>query len=77
MNQLPAGKAPGVDSNPTEFYQDLWEYIQLDVFNFVSESVTQATIAAELNISKIALIPKTEDMLRISGPSPYLIFYMK
>ena len=31
MKQLPAGKAPGVDSIPAEFYQEVWEDIEVDV----------------------------------------------
>lgn len=30
MKQLPAGKSPGVDSIPAEFYQELWEDIDSD-----------------------------------------------
>ena len=62
MKQLPAGKAPGVDAIPSEFYQELWEDIETDVFNFVTESVTQACISEELNVSKIALLPKTRQV---------------
>ena len=70
MKQLPAGKAPGVDAIPSEFYQELWEDIETDVFNFVTESVTQACISEELNVSKIALLPKTEDRSRIQNFRP-------
>lgn len=59
MKQLPAGKAPGVDSIPAEFYQEMWEDIGMDIYSFVSESVSQSYITEELNISKIALLPKT------------------
>jgi hypothetical protein len=52
MKQLPTGKSPGVD-------------IDLDIFNFVSEAIAQASIAKNLNISKIALLPKSEDRLKI------------
>ena len=61
MKQLPAGKAPGVDAIPAEFYQELWEDIDLDIFNFVSEAISHTYIAEELNVSKIALLPKLED----------------
>jgi hypothetical protein len=61
IKQLPTGKTPGVDSIPTEFYQELWDDIELDVFNFVSESTQQCFLAEELNVSKIALLPKSED----------------
>ena len=70
MKQLPAGKAPGVDAIPAEFYQELWEDISLDIFNFVSESINQAHINPELNISKIALLPKSEDRSRIQNFRP-------
>ena len=70
MKQLPAGKSPGVDSIPAEFYQELWEDIDVDIFNFVSESINQCFIAEELNISKIALLPKSEDRLRIQNYRP-------
>lgn len=70
MKQLPAGKAPGVDSIPSEFYQELWEDIESDVFNFVSESINQCFLEDELNMSKIALLPKSEDRLRIQNYRP-------
>lgn len=58
VKQLPAGKAPGVDAIPSQFYQAMWEDIEFVVFNFVSESITRAHIDEELIISKITLIPK-------------------
>lgn len=61
VKQLPPGKAPGVDSIPAEFFHKLWEDIEFDVFNFVSETISEASINEVLNISKIALIPKSED----------------
>ena len=70
IKQLPAGKAPGVDSIPAEFYQAMWGDIDLDIFNFVSESISQSHIAADLNISKIALLPKSEDRSRIQNFRP-------
>ena len=70
MKQLPAGKAPGVDSIPSEFYQEMWEDIESDVFNFVSESMDHCLLEEELNISKIALLPKSEDRLRIQNYRP-------
>ena len=70
VKQLPAGKAPSVDSIPAEFYQAMWADIDLDIFNFVSESITQARIAAELNVSKIALLPKSEDRSKIQNFRP-------
>jgi hypothetical protein len=68
--QLPAGKSPGVDSIPAEFYQEMWEDIEFDIFNFVSESISQAFLAEELNVSKIALLPKSEDRLHIKNYRP-------
>ena len=70
VKQLPAGKAPGIDTIPAEFYQEAWEEIQFDIFNFVLESISQEGIAEELNISKIALIPKSEDRLRVQYYRP-------
>ena len=70
MKNLPAGKAPGVDAVPAEFYQDLWEEIGADIFNFAAESIEQAHISAEMNVSKIALLPKTEDRSRIKNFRP-------
>ena len=70
MKQLLAGKAPGVDSVPGEFYQELWEDIEFDVFNFVSETIQEAAIHEELNISKIALLPKSEDRQKIQNFRP-------
>ena len=70
MKQLPEGKSPGVDSIPAEFYHELWEYIDVDIFNFVSESITQCFLTEELNISKIALLPKSEDRIRIQNYRP-------
>ena len=70
MKQVPAGKSPGIDSIPAEFYHELWEDIEMDIFNFVSESISQCCISEELNVSKIALLPKSEDRLRIQNFRP-------
>ena len=70
MKQLPPGKAPGTDAIPSEFYQEMWEEIELDIFNFASEAIEQACISEELNVSKIALLPKTEDRSRIQNFRP-------
>ena len=70
MNQIPAGKAPGVDSIPSEFYHELWDDIGPDVFNFVCETVSQTCITEELNVSKIALLLKSEDRIRIQNYRP-------
>jgi exonuclease III len=70
LKQLPAGKAPGIDAIPAEFYQEMWDDIEFDIFNFVSESISQAHISDELNISKIALLPKSEDRSRIQNFRP-------
>jgi hypothetical protein len=70
MKQLPDGKSPGVDSIPAKFYHEMWDDIDTDIFNFVQESITQCYLLDELNISKIALIPKSEDRLRIQNYRP-------
>ena len=70
VKNMPTGKSPGVDTIPTEFYQETWDDIQVDVFNFVSESINQEGIADELNISKIALLPKSEDRLKVQNYRP-------
>lgn len=70
MKQLPPGKTPGTDAIPAEFYQELWEEIELDIFNFVAESIEQAHISEELNVSKIAVLPKPEDRWRIQNFRP-------
>lgn len=70
VKQLPAGKAPGVDSIQAEFYQEVWEDIETDIFNFVSEAIDQAQISEDLNISKIALLPISEDRSRIQNYRP-------
>ena len=70
VKQLPAGKAPGTDTIPVEFYQALWGDIDMDIFNFVVESATHAHIAEELNVSKIALLPKSEDRSKIQNFRP-------
>lgn len=65
MKQLPANKSLGVDSILAEFYQEMWVDIKFDIFNFVSEWISQAYITKELNTNKIANLPKTEDILRV------------
>lgn len=70
VQQLPSGKAPGVDTIPAEFYQILWEDIKLDIFNFTVEAIQQAHINEELNVSKIALLPKSEDRRRVQNFRP-------
>ena len=70
VKQLPAGKAPGTDTIPAEFYQELWSEISGDVLCFIEESLSQAHIEAELNISKIALLPKSEDRSKVQNFRP-------
>lgn len=70
VKKLLAGKAPGTDTIPVEFYQELWSDIQEEVLCFVVESTSQAHLAAELNISKIALLPKSEDRSRVQNFRP-------
>ena len=70
VKQLPAGKAPGTDTVPAEFYHETWGDIDRDIFNFVEETITQAHIAEDLNISKIALLPKSEDRSRVKNFRP-------
>ena len=70
MKELPAGKAPGVDAIPAEFYQALWDDIGNDIFSFVLEAVQEAHIEAELNVSKIALLPKSVDRSRVQNFRP-------
>lgn len=52
MKQRHAAKSPKVDSIPTELYQEMWEDIEFDIFNFVSESIREECILEELNICK-------------------------
>ena len=59
VKQLPTGKSLGVDSIPAKFYHELWEDLELDIFNFILESMQQCHLAEELNVSKIALLPKS------------------
>jgi hypothetical protein len=70
VKELPSGKAPGVDAIPAEFYQELWKDIEFDVFNFVGEAISQEHISDELNTSKIALLPKSEDRMRVQNYRP-------
>ena len=70
MKQLPAGKSLGVDTIPAEFYQEMWDDIESDIFNFVSEAINQCSLHEEINISKIALLPKSEDRLKIQNYRP-------
>ena len=70
MKQLPSGKAPGVDAMPAEFYQELWDELDQDIVNFAEEAINLAHIHEELNVSKIALLPKTEDRSRIKNFRP-------
>lgn len=48
----------------------MWEDIDTDILSFVSESIQDAHIEAELNVSKIALLPKSEDRSRVQNFRP-------
>ena len=76
VKQLPAGKSPGIDTIPAEFYQEAWEEIGFDIFNFVLESICQEGIAEELNVSKIALLPKFDDRIRVQNYRPISLLNM-
>ena len=71
---MPTGKSPGVDTIPVEFYQETWDYIQMGIFNFVAESINLEGIADELNVSKITLLPKSEDKLKVQNYRPISLF---
>lgn len=70
IKQLPTGKSPGVDAIPAEFYQEMWPDIEFDVFNFTAEAISQAHLEVELNINKIALLPKSEDRRKMQNFRP-------
>ena len=70
VKKMPTGKSPGIDTIPSEFYQEAWDDIQQDIFNFVEESINLEGISDELNISKIALLPKSEDRLKVQNYRP-------
>ena len=70
IKQLPAGKAPGIDTVPAEFYQACWDEIDGNIFNFVAEAIDKQHIAEEMNISKIALLPKSEDRSKVQNFRP-------
>lgn len=70
VKELPSDKAPGVYAIPAEIYQELWEDIEFDVFNFVGEAISQEHISDELNTSKIALLPKSKDRMRVQNYRP-------
>ena len=67
---MPTSKSPGLDTIPAEFYQEAWKDMQLDIFQFVAESINLEGIADELNICKIALLPKSEDRLKVQNYRP-------
>lgn len=71
---MPTGKSPGVDTIPVEFYHETWDYIQMGIFNFVAESINLEGIADELNVSKITLLPKSEDKLKVQNYRPISLF---
>lgn len=70
MKQLLAGKSPRVDTIPAKFYQEMWEDIEFDIFNFVSESNNQTNMFDKMNVSKTTLLPKYEDRLRVHNYYP-------
>jgi hypothetical protein len=68
LKQILTWKAHGIDAIPIEFYQELREDIEFDIFNFVSKNFSQ--VNKKLNINKIALLPKSKDRRRIQNFRP-------
>lgn len=68
--QLGRLKAPGPDGFSGVFYQDNWEVIKKDVFQFVLEVFRSQKIDPVVNKMLIALVPKVKNPERLSEFRP-------
>lgn len=70
MKKLPVSKSLGINSIPVEFYQKMWDDINIDIFNFVLEVISQFFFTNKLNVTKVALFSKTKERFRVQNFRP-------
>ena len=61
MKHLPAGKTPGLDGLPVEFYQKMWPVVKSDFLEMVREVEKQNILSNSQRKGAIRLIFKKED----------------
>lgn len=68
MNSL---GAPGLDSFPTQFYQQHWTTVHNEVCQFVFDVVNQKISQHDANQTFIALIPKCKHPIKLEDFMPF------
>jgi hypothetical protein len=61
LQEMPSGKAPGLDGFTVEFFKACWEIIKHDIYKDVEDSKRYASILKALNATMITLIPKENE----------------
>jgi hypothetical protein len=61
LQEMPNGKAPGLDGFTVEFFKACWEIVKHDVYRVVEDSRRLASILKALNATMITLIPKENE----------------
>lgn len=70
LNQLPSGKAPGLDGFPMNFFNKCWHILGQDLVDALECSRRLGRILKEVNNTLISLIPKKENALNLGDFRP-------
>ena len=68
--QMEHNKAPGPDGFPTEFYQNFWDIIKVDLSEMFNAFLAGQIEFFKLNFGKIILLPKVKNANRIQQYRP-------
>jgi hypothetical protein len=68
IQDLPTGKAPGLDGFTTDFFHSCWPMLREEVWQLVEESRSSGKVLPALNATFLTLIPKEE---RVTNPKNF------
>jgi hypothetical protein len=68
IQELPIGKAPGLDGFTTNFFHSYWPMLREEVWQLVEEYHSSGKFLLALNATFLTLIPKEE---RVTNPNNF------
>ncbi|KAK3570801.1 hypothetical protein QTP86_026341, partial [Hemibagrus guttatus] len=70
LQSMKAGKAPGIDGLPVDFYKSLWEVVGEDVLLVLNESLAGGSLPVSCRRAVLALLPNKGDLTDIKNWRP-------
>ena len=70
VQEMPNGKAPGLDGFTVEFFKYCWEVVKHAIYGVVEDSRRSASILKALNSTMITLIPKENEATTLDNYRP-------